>query len=424
DPGEPPAPTEDPVNALLTRLQKRRDPLQKEVFAALADLEKARVLEEMREFFLPFVPVRGKKRIRVSLCGIPPVAADRIGKCLVDVRQYESWVHNPDAAYEHHALRIATKKLRYTMEYYAPVYRRRFAKPLARIKRLQDLLGDIHDCDVWIDQVTIAIIKQRTHEHSPKERSFASVSSVAPLRRLLVNREKRRARLYRQFVRFWDQLVRTRFWDEVRQTILSGQKSVFLHRETGRKKEERESFSLLSSSVPGQEVHAGIVAHLAGRLFDELQSLHRLSPRDRDLLAYAALVHDIGWKYGDEGHQKKSAEMILSSGYLPVPLFEQAIIALAAGLHGGNTKVRLPGIYSLLPGADKARVRALGALLRVADGLDYTRAGRVTDLKCTIRESEVDCELMVSADAGAEMIRATKKSDLFSDVFKRPLVIL
>ncbi len=94
-------------------------------------------------------------------------------------------MHNPDAVYEHHALRIAAKKLRYTLETYAPLYRRGFTKPIARIKKVQDLLGDIHDCDVWIEQMTMAIIKQHTRRHPVGTLPGAAISAVAPLRRLL-----------------------------------------------------------------------------------------------------------------------------------------------------------------------------------------------------------------------------------------------
>ena len=45
---------------------------------------------------------------------------------------YEPWVPYPDAVAEHHATRIAAKKLRYTMEIYGPVYRRNLKKPLIR----------------------------------------------------------------------------------------------------------------------------------------------------------------------------------------------------------------------------------------------------------------------------------------------------
>ena len=42
--------------------------------------------------------------------------------------------------------------------------------------------------------------------------------------------------------------------------------------------------------------------------------------------------------HGQAGHQKKSAELILSCAGLPVPVREQGIVALVAGLHGGKCR--------------------------------------------------------------------------------------
>ena len=190
----------DPIAALLSRLQKRRGLLQQQVISALDELEETQVLSGIQAA-CPVPAAAGRGRRRARYFGVLPVAADRIGRRLAGLDRFEPFVHNPDAVFEHHAMRIAAKKLRYTLETYAPLYRRELKKPIARIKRLQDLLGDIHDCDVWIEQMTLAIIKQRTHRYPKGDLPGTAVSAVAPLRRLLVNRERCRARLYRQFVR-------------------------------------------------------------------------------------------------------------------------------------------------------------------------------------------------------------------------------
>ena len=46
------------------------------------------------------------------------------------------------------------------------------------------------------------------------------------------------------------------------------------------------------------------------RLFDQLQSLHGLNSRQRELIEYAALLHDIGWHIGREKHHKHSMYLI------------------------------------------------------------------------------------------------------------------
>ena len=412
----------DPVAAHLLRLQKQRGVFQKKVVAVLDELDRSQVLPALRAACaLPEETVKRRKRERFA--GILPVAAGRIGRRQEAIGRYEPYVHNPDAIFEHHAMRIAAKKLRYTLEAYAPLYRRDLKKPIARIKRLQDLLGDIHDCDVWIEQVSLAVVKQRGRRHPQAGSPGAAISAIAPLRRLLSNREKRRARLYRIFVRYWESLARNGFWENLAATAVSGQRTAFCHCRTLPAKEEREAFVRLSATAPDYEIHSRTVTALSLRLFDELATLHGLSRRDRTLLSYAATVHDIGWVHGQAGHQKESMEMILSSPSLPVPVREQGIVALVAGLHGGKAQGRPEGFFSLLTPADQKKVRTLAALLRVADGLDYLHAGNVTDLSCTVRIHDILCTISGTGDLSVETGRAMRKSDLFSEVFGKPLVI-
>ena len=412
----------DPVAEHLSRLQKQRGTLQKKVVTVLDELDHSQVLISLRTACsLPEGPVKRRKRERFA--GILPVAAGQIGRRLQAIGRYEPYVHNPDAVFEHHAMRIAAKKLRYTLEAYAPLYRRDLKKPIARIKRLQDLLGDIHDCDVWIEQMSLAIVKQRARRHPQSGSPGATISTIAPLRRLLFNRENRRARLYRILVRYWDSLVRNGFWESFAATALSGQRTAFCHCRTLPAREEREAFDRLSATAPDHESHSRTVTALSLRLFDELASLHGLSRRDRTLLSYAAILHDIGWVRGQAGHQKESMAMILASPALPVPVREQGIVALIAGLHGGKIQGRPEGFFTLLTRTDQKKVRTLAALLRVADGLDYLHAGNVTGLTCTVRIPDILCTLAGTGDISAEKGRAMRKSDLFSEVFGKPLVI-
>jgi hypothetical protein len=111
------------------------------------------------------------------------------------------------------------------------------------------------------------------------------------------------------------------------------------------------------------------------------------------------------------------------SGDLPVPVREQGIISLVAGLHGGSTRTRPTGFWLLLSPSDKKRIRSLAALLRVADGLDYLHTGNVIDLHCTTEGPEVRCILTGTGDLSTEKARALKKSDLFAEVFGKTLVI-
>lgn len=52
---------------------------------------------------------------------------------------------NPSPA-ELHAIRLATKRMRYTLELFRPCYGRGLESRLAELQRLQQLLGEINDC--------------------------------------------------------------------------------------------------------------------------------------------------------------------------------------------------------------------------------------------------------------------------------------
>jgi CHAD domain-containing protein len=168
-------------------------------------------------------------RKKPSPLGIAPVAASRIARRLATLLSYEEWVHNPDAIAEHHAIRIAAKKLRYTLEVYGPLYRRGLKKPLSRIKKIQEILGDLHDCDVWIDTVMVMLVKERLTSQAAGRQKMR-VSKVTRYKHFLAEREKERKILYQRFVRFWDSLMRSRLWDELRRDLNAERKNTCIYR--------------------------------------------------------------------------------------------------------------------------------------------------------------------------------------------------
>ena len=173
---------------LLLQLQKKRLRLQAAVLSDLEKLEKSGVIDEMRSFFL--IQTSGINKIpkKSTPFGIPPVAALRISGRLKSLLSYERWVHNIDAVAEHHAMRIAAKKLRYTIEIYAPLYRLGLNKYLSRVKKIQEILGDMHDCDVWIDTVMVMLLKERSTYHMKDSSIIRQVNRLAGYRHFLSER--------------------------------------------------------------------------------------------------------------------------------------------------------------------------------------------------------------------------------------------
>jgi CHAD domain-containing protein len=69
---------------------------------------------------------------------------------LDEVYAHADAVDNPAAAEQHHDMRIAAKRLRYTMETFRPIFPREFKLLIKQVRQLQDILGRVHDYDVFV----------------------------------------------------------------------------------------------------------------------------------------------------------------------------------------------------------------------------------------------------------------------------------
>lgn len=77
------------------------------------------------------------------------VAPALIACCLTDLRAYDEWFQGPDVPLKrYHRLRITSKRLRYTLEYFREVLGPGAQALINEIKQLQDHLGDLQDAVV------------------------------------------------------------------------------------------------------------------------------------------------------------------------------------------------------------------------------------------------------------------------------------
>jgi CHAD domain-containing protein len=411
------------IKFLASRLLKRRSTLQSKVISALLKLEKSQVIEEMRDTFSNYLSANQRVQKKSLVYGISSVAALRIEKRLHAMLSYEQWIPNPDAVAEHHATRIAAKKLRYTMEVYGQVYRRGLKKILTRVKKVQEILGDLHDCDVWIDQVTLLLLQERALLRSPGNRKRPDAATISSLILFLQERKKERTILHRTFMRYWETLGRLRTWDELCVSLEKGRKTRFRPLTMYNDTEVNTAVRTLALEYPGALEHSRHVTDLALMIFDSLQPLHQLESRERFFLECAGMLHDIGWKYGQRRHNIRSAGMIVSDENLPFDIPERSIIALVARFHRGNVAPETSGFFRLLSPEYQKQVLTLAAILRIADGFDYLHLGTVQAVSCTSEGQEIVVNVTAYGDASVEKQRAGVKSDLFIRVFNRKPVI-
>lgn len=168
------------------------------------------------------------------------------------------------------------------------------------------------------------------------------------------------------------------------------------------------------------ETHPERVTALALQLFDAFAGALGHGPVERELLAAAARVHDVGMAIDYYGHHRHGAYLVLAR---PLPGFshrEQALIASLVRWHRKGS----PGagsLAALLEPGDEDLLRDLTAMLRTAEQLERSKAGRVRELRCHLGPSVAQVEVIADGDVRLELQEAAARSDLLADALGRPV---
>ena len=122
----------------------------------------------------------------------------------------------PEAVTQLHDTRIAAKRLRYVLEITAPCFGPYAPAATKRAKEIQDLLGEIHDCDVMLPR--LADLSRRLRDKDAAYLVGMSLSAEPPnadayrgLERLAVELVARRAKLFADWRELWRDLLRRGF---------------------------------------------------------------------------------------------------------------------------------------------------------------------------------------------------------------------
>ncbi|HMC81411.1 MAG TPA: hypothetical protein VKO35_12770, partial [Acidimicrobiia bacterium] len=181
-----------------------------------------------------------------------------------------------------------------------------------------------------------------------------------------------------------------------------------------------ESVLHLAALVPGEKEHSERIAALALQLFEGTRHLSALSDEAEEWLEAAALLQNVGLVISHDRHHLHSYYVIRNSELLTgFTDHELEIIALVARYHRKSTpKARHPE-YARLHEADQRVVEILSGLLRIAAGLDRTRAGAVSRLRVEGGRGGDPLRILVEtapgADADLELYSARNRKDLLED---------
>ena len=132
-----------------------------------------------------------------------------------------------------HDMRVAAKRLRYVLEVTSFCFGPYAATALKRAKELQDLLGEIHDCDEMLPRVHAAVGELRDGDVDGLVELAADEDDLAPalgaavahgdayggLEVLAVWLEARRVLLFERFLDRWKGLERNAFREQLERAL-------------------------------------------------------------------------------------------------------------------------------------------------------------------------------------------------------------
>jgi len=337
----------DPVRqALGEQLSAREPELKDEVAKSLAALDRRQWLLWSRT-----LPERARRLIPGGL-----VAQHLALERWEDARALHRRALRNRSPASWHRLRMGVKRLRYTVENFLPERHEEWGEDL---KRIQDLLGEVHDLDVLLETLP---------EAGPVYDDAAAARWRAAIEK------ERTARL-----------------DEYR-TRMAGRKSLWAVWRAGLPSGERleaaalAKLALWAAALDPDTAHSRQVARLSLELFDGLAAAGFNGtlghPQARVLLHAAALLHNTGRSEAAKGHHK-AAYRLISSLEPPLGWSKDDLerVAIVARYHCGAEPRDKHKPYAALPPEGQSVVRTLAGVLRIADALDDAHDGAVRRLE-------------------------------------------
>lgn len=152
---------------------------------------------------------------------------------LGELRSLATAALNPGSETEQHDLRIAAKRLRYVLEATGFCFGEPAEQARRRARDLQDVLGELHDCDVMGPRVAAHVERLRDEDAAAVRRRAGDADDLDPrlsteapnrtgyrgLEILSVHVAARRALLFGRFVELWDELARDGVWERLESAI-------------------------------------------------------------------------------------------------------------------------------------------------------------------------------------------------------------
>ncbi|HUE43614.1 MAG TPA: CHAD domain-containing protein [Candidatus Sulfotelmatobacter sp.] len=348
------------MDGWVKHLAPEGDPLRAKLHSNFIDNEpdlRDHVLRSVEKFDIKsWTRLEQKLRRRVRLVPPSSLAAQCLAVERIDeARDLHARAQRTDNPATWHELRIGIKRFRYTVENLLPNHYVLWSKNL---KRLQDLLGEVHDLDVLA-----ALLKDVVAKNVPDDESAQhKMTDAHHVWQEIIHRERsERVETYRQLT-----LGKTSLWNDWRHGLPQGKRlavaSMARLRATARATDSRPH-------------RTAKVSRFSITLFDALRRAHAAAAfgeqNMRRVMRAAARLHRVGGVRHAKPARKsirKAARRFLRE--LPMPpswtYEEWDLLGWAVRFHRGPEPSPEHGTFSTLSDEQQKNIQAIAGVLRIA----------------------------------------------------------
>jgi CHAD domain-containing protein len=200
------------ISRLLVQCECKRERLQSNVVLAVKRLKRNDALLQMEYAAKRMLLKAEEHEIQAhSLESLAQAQHEILGRLNL-LLALRDCLDRPDDQQSHHAMRIAAKRLRYTLEIVRPIYSGALDATLDAIKQVQTILGDVHDCDVWQQQLDRFGRKERNRIKSYYGHTTAFARLNHGIEYLQRDRLQHRRQCFQDLVQLWGKLEVSEVW--------------------------------------------------------------------------------------------------------------------------------------------------------------------------------------------------------------------
>jgi len=332
----------------IKRLGAESDPLRAELLASFQS--KAQELREEALYVAERFDEKAWRRLgrtlrqRVRL--VPP--GSLVAECFALERYHEARELHGDALRTEkpkpwHVLRIGLKRFRYTVENLLPEHHAAWSE---KLKRVQDLLGEVHDLDVLASAV--------------KGASSSTAQSREAWLETIIHERRERMEKYRQLT-----LGKTGLWNEWRHGLPHGERL------------ETASMARLRATARAADAHprrSSQIAHIGVALFQKMGRVKAgpvfADPKMQRVFRAAAQLHGVSAASTSKSQQKAARRFLLGLTIPPGWSAEEwDLLAWTVRYHRGAEPRSKRGAFAGLSEIQQRNIRVLAGTLRLARAL-------------------------------------------------------